>query len=199
MSLMRIMSSTHKYFNPEYEEFKHQTYVGLTHFYRQNMVTFEWPSMRDEPEMYSPRLDIAVGPFATNRRFIQEYDDLMQASRNFIVQLIDFHIGNIRRFDNPNYDLSFDQLKSKNYNSRCLLAIEVENVTSPKYIIGSAVNASALGRVGIFIAWTPPKLKQYIKLRKYLEFLASVEKNTFDTTNLLILDRNQFLSALQIR
>lgn len=156
----------------------------------------EWASMKDEIGLYSPRLDIAVGPFATTGTFVHEYDELMNTSRNFITRLLDSHLKNVRGLDNESYNLSYDELNQKNYNARCLLAIEIENEVSRKHIIGGAVNASALGRVGIFVAWTPDKLKAAIKLSRYLEFLKSVLKNTFDTTNLLILDKNQFLHAV---
>ena len=65
-------------------------------------------------------------------------------------------------------------------------------------MIGGAVNASVLGRIGILVAWSPDKLRAAIKLRRYLEFLARVGKNTFDTTNLLILSKEQLLDVLMM-
>ena len=179
------------------EEYRRIICHQLSRIYPAEQIIPEWVSMRDETGLYSPRLDIAVGPFATTRRFIEEYDDLMDHSRGFINTLIRLHVRNVRDYDNSSYSVSFKELKEKNYNSRCLLAIEIENQVSRKHIIGGAVNASALGRIGILVAWTPEKLKAAIKLRRYLGFLASVGKNTFDTTNLVILNKDQFLQATQ--
>jgi len=159
-------------------------------------VESEWDSMRGEFGLYSPRLDIAVGPFATSYRFIESYDRLMDGSQHLIQSLIDIHSTNVKNFDHEPYSLTFDQLRQKNSNSRCLLAIEIENRVSRKHLMGGAVNASALGRIGILVAWSPEKLKAAIKLRRYLEFLAMVGKNTFDTTNLLILSKEQLLDAV---
>ena len=45
-------------------------------------------------------------------------------------------------------------------------------------LLGGAVNAAALGRIGIVVAWTSEKLKAFAKLRRYLNFLGIVGKNT---------------------
>jgi hypothetical protein len=181
---------------PAVEEFKHQVCSRLSLVYPLVPILPEWTSMQDEIGIYSPRLDIAVGPFATDRQCGDDYDGLMENNKRFINRLIRCHINNVRKYDDKFYSLSFDRLKTKNYNARCFIAIEIENRVTRKHLIGGAVNASALGRIGIMIPWTPDKMRAAIKLRKYLEFLASVGKNTFDTTNLLILDKNQIMRAL---
>jgi len=178
-------------------EYQNLVTSGLKMIYPSVTVVTEWNSMREESGLYNPRLDIAVGPFATREPCAERYDDLMEISRKFVLSLLDIHLRNIREFDNPSYQLSYFDLKQKNYNARCLLAIEIENRVSRKHLMGGAVNASALGRIGMLVAWTPEKLKAAIKLKRYLEFLGSVGKNTFNTTNLLILDRNQLLWAVQ--
>jgi len=178
------------------EEYRQRVCIALARIYPMNRVTPEWISLRDEIGLYSPRLDIAVGPFAFRTRYIEDYDELMDNSRIFIEKMMNCHITNVRDYDESGYNLSYEELKEKNRNSRCLLAIEIENTTGAKYIIGSVVNACALGRIGIFIAWNHEKLKSAIKLRKYLEFLARVGKNTFDTTNLLILEKDQFFRCV---
>jgi hypothetical protein len=168
----------------------------LSRIYPTVEVVSEWASMKDEMGIYSPRVDVAVGPFATQGICIEQYNQLMDDSQDFIIKLINYHSVNIRAFTPESKLLTFNALKHKNSNARCLLAIEIENSGSRKHIIGDVVNASALGRVGIFIAWTPEKLRAVIKMRRYLQFLKRVGKNTFNTTNLLILDKNQFLQAV---
>src|SRR5262245_58746223 len=101
--------------------------------------------MKDEKGVYSPRLDVAVGPFATNQRFIEEYNYLMETSRQFIDNILIHHKNNIRQFDNEIDILSFKKLKNKNANARCLLAIEIENRVSRKHLMGGVINAAALG------------------------------------------------------
>jgi len=179
------------------KEYQNTLRGELSRIYPMIDVVTEWRSMKDELGIYSPRVDVAVGPFATQGTYIEQYDQLMDDSQNFIIKLLNYHIININAFDSEQNHLTFNILKNKNSNARCLLAIEIENSGSRKHIIGDAVNASALGRVGIFIAWTPEKLRAAVKMRKYLQFLKRVGKNTFNTTNLLILDKNQFLQAVQ--
>lgn len=128
--------------------------------------------------------------------FENEYDRLMEISREFIEMLIVYTLENIREYEAINSVITFENLKNKNRNARCLLAIEIENKVSRKHLMGSAINASALGRIGIAVAWNTDKLKAFIKLRKYLHFLGSVGKNTFDTTNLLIMDKEQLFQAI---
>jgi hypothetical protein len=160
-------------------------------------VKTEWASLADEMNMYCPRVDIAVGPFATNQSFITEYDALMESSRGFINGIIDYHLENLDIHDDGDRARLFDELKSKNQNARCLMAIEIENKVSRKHLMGSAINAAALGRIGIAVAWTSEKLRAFVKLQEYLRFLDSVGKNTFDTTNLLILNSTQFRRAIE--
>jgi len=181
--------------SPEVKEYQNSLKELLSKIYSD--VQTEWAAMSDEENMYSPRIDIAVGPFATNMRRGSEYDEMMNSSRGFIEEIIRIHTQNIESLTNSDTTLSFDNLKYKNHNARCLLAIEIENKVTRKQLIGSAVNAAALGRIGIVVAWTHDKLKAFIRLRKYLQVLGHVGKNTFDTTNLLILDKDQLQQAIQ--
>lgn len=178
------------------KEYQNQLCDGLHRIYPSVEIIPEWPSMQNEMGTYSPRLDVAVGPFAIEGIYIDEYNLLMDQSRPFITRLVKYHRENTKVIDGEKCQLAFNTLKYKNQNARCLLAIEIENRVSRKHLIGGAVNASALGRIGVIIAWTPRMLKAAVKLRRYLAFLSNVGKNTFDTTNLLILDKEQFLQAV---
>lgn len=160
-------------------------------------VKTEWSSMKGERDVYSPRVDLAVGPFATDGRYVEEYDNLLGESRPFIESLIAKHNENLTAFNPEPEDSYFEQLLSFNGNARCLLCIEIENETSRKHIIGGLVNASALGRVGILIPWTPQQLKAFLKLRNYLKFLRKAGKNTFKTDNVLILTKDQLDDCLR--
>lgn len=162
-------------------------------------VTEEWKPFGRMDNQYSPRLDIAVGPFAYTSRFEENYDALLNdiQSKNFINSLIT--ANNLNMINIGDNDLSnYSMLENFNYNARCFICIEIENEVSRKHIIGGLVNASALGRVAVLVAWTPDKLKAFIKLKKYLKFLSSVEKNSFKTDNILILSKEQFKQAVDV-
>ena len=181
----------------ELKIYQQQIVEGLRCIYSGSPVKSEWATMSNERNMYSPRVDIAVGPFAVRElRFENDYDILMENSRRFIQKLISYHLQNVRSINGYEPLLSFSELKFKNINARCLLIIEIENKVSRKHLMGGAINAAALGRIGIAVAWTEDKLRAFIKLMNYLHFLGSVGKNTFDTGNLLILNRHQLLQAI---
>ncbi len=163
----------------------------LQGIYPDQDVEIEWTSIRGDSSVYSPRVDAAVGPFATENKHIEEYSNLLETSEDFIRKLIQKHNENLKSFDLDIDEHLFTILKHFNQNARCLLCVEIENKVSRKHILGGFVNASALGRVAILIPWTSEKLKAFVKLRNYLGFLASVGKNTFKTDNILILTREQ--------
>lgn len=163
-----------------------------------NEVKTEWYSFKGHKDKYCPRVDLAVGPFATDRRYIEEYNVLInsQKSHRFIQSLLSKHNSNVRSINPDENETDYETISDFNNNARCFLCIEIENKVSRKHLIGGLVNASALGRIGVLIAWTPDKLKAFLKLRNYLKFLARVDKNTFKTNNVLIVNREQFDECL---
>ena len=157
-------------------------------------VTVQWRPFRGEgPAMYAPIVDIAVGPFAIQEQFIERYDELMEASRPFVDQLIEKHNVNCEAHEEH---VDFEQIKHFNQNARCLLCIEIEESGSRKHCLGNLVNASALGRVGLLVARNNEILRIFVRQRQYLHFLADVGKNTFNTQNVLVLTEGQFNECL---
>ncbi|BCC10827.1 MULTISPECIES: hypothetical protein [Bacillus cereus group] len=181
----------------QYQEYiKNQLQV----LYRQNEIKTEWNAMKGAREfnIYSPRIDVAVGPFAIYERYETEYDEMFSGSKVFIEKLIEFNRDNLTRhgyFVEPHI---YEEIMSQNRNARCFMAIEIENQVSRKHLMGGAINASALARVGIVIPWTDDKLNAFVRLVRYLHYLKLADKNTFNTTNLLIVTKEQFLEALNI-
>ena len=161
-------------------------------------VSPEWAALRDEPGVYSPRLDIAVGPFAIVGRCEREYDVLGDAHRPFLEAVHDAFIENVISLDQADFTPDLDSICSLNSNARCFLAIEIDTTGSRKHLMGGAVNAAALGRVGLSVAGTPKTLKALLRTRRYLRFLAGVGKNTFDTGNLMIVSVEQLADALGV-
>jgi len=175
-------------------------------------VKSEWRAMlRDEVgvrrhgasrrhRMYAPAIDLAVGPFATHRQFIWEYDELIDHSAGMIEAMLCCYRGNLRRFESVFAAPPFGQLCTLNQNARCFLAIEIEKGNqSLKYLIGSSINASALGRIGIVLAWDQCRLGDLLRGREFLSYMKQLDKNSFDTNNLLFLSKEQFIRVLERR
>lgn len=173
---------------------------------RYPQVETEWKAFTNISGIYSPRVDIAVGPFSVvpGRNCIREYDKLFNQSQKFIDRLISYHNNNVQQYritDDPriNESLCLPEmhiLKTYNKNARCFLAIEIENKVSRKHLLGGVVNASALGRIALVIGWNEKKVAALVRLQAYWDFLGSVRKNTYHTNNLLILSPDQTLEAL---
>ena len=159
-------------------------------------VKVQWPPFRGYGRgMFAPRVDIAVGPFATETRYENRYSELLEQTRSFVECLIEKHNQNV---ENNEERTSFDRIAHFNENARCLLCIEVEDTGSRKHCLGDFVNASALGRIGILVARSENMLKVFLRQRVYLHFLARVGKNTFRTGNTLVLTAGQFDECLAV-
>jgi hypothetical protein len=104
------------------------------------------------------------------------------------------HLENVDEADNDRFD--YESVINRNFNARCFLAIEVENQVSHKHLMGGAINAAALGRIGLAIAWSEDNLRKFVRMRNYMLFLSDVERNTFDTSNLLVLTAKQLLEII---
>lgn len=169
-------------------EYQLATCTALRTIYEE--VETQWrPFLRHGHQMYSPAIDIAVGPFATEQRFEARYTELLNQSRGLIDCLIEAHNQNIEDLQERT---SFDTIAFFNENARCFLSIEIENTGSRKHCIGDLVNASALGRVGLLVAWNDDVLRTFLRQRAYLRYLADAGKNTFRTDNALVLTTAQF-------
>lgn len=150
--------------------------------------------------MYSPRVDVAVGPFSIEEGTLgDDYDRLLRRHRRFIGRLRRCHDQNVRGSDPSEARSDLASMMQENWNARCLMAIEIENASSRKHLMGSAINASALGRVGIAVGWNEDWVRRFIRMRRYLRALGDLRKNTFKTTNLLILSRDQLTEAVVVQ
>ena len=117
-------------------------------------------SMRLSHNIYTPRVDVAVGPFAYNDSFAEEYNILLSTHQELLNKLKEKSINK----DWLDFDI--------NENPRCFIAIEVENSTGKdtKHLLGSITNASILGKVGILIVVNNKNglnnMKNYLKFAK---------------------------------
>ena len=65
--------------------------------------------------------------------------------------------------------------------------------------MGSIVNAGALGRIGILVAWQDKVLRAAIRMREYFDYLQKVEKRTFNMSGVIILTSEQFAASLEMQ
>ncbi len=94
--------------------------------------------------IYSPVLDVAVGPFATHTRYKKSYDEMVESLSQLIDSWATVFKENWQRYYvvNKNYQrvppsspsgykdfIGYDA----NRNARCFIAIEIENKTSSKH------------------------------------------------------------------
>jgi len=173
-------------------KYQNDTKIVLEHLY--NEVEVQWYPFRGQGRhIYAPVVDIAVGPFAIERRYEAQYTELLEQTRDFIERLIEKHNQNVEEAEERT---SFEHILHFNDNPRCLLCIEIEDTGSRKHLLGDLVNASALGRIGLLIARSERAFKSFLRQRVYLHYLANVGKNTFRTDNALVLTAEQFDECL---
>ncbi len=160
-------------------------------------VQVEWRAMQEQKSLYCPRIDIAVGPFVYDNSCIpDDHDKLVSQWERPIQTMLNYHKQNVENLSFEICRTSINDSCYKNKTARCFLAIEIENKVSRKHLIGSAINAMALGRLGIVLACTPEKLKAFIRQRRYLWYLSPAI--SLDTDNLLILNKEQFVNSFNL-
>ena len=74
----------------------------------------------------------------------------------------------------------------------------MENETTRKHLMGSIVNAGALGRIGILVAWQAKVLRAALRMREYFDYLQKVGKRTFNMGSVIILTSEQFAASLEM-
>ena len=128
---------------------EYQEIIGglLKQIYPPGSVKTEWKSEFDG-RIYSPRIDIAVGPFSVvdGTNLEQLYDDLFIGSSGLLTSLVDLHLCNLglvnNDFTNETRDRlifqKMERLQGTNRNSRCFLAVEIENKVSRKHLMGGS-------------------------------------------------------------
>lgn len=156
----------------------------------------QWPAF-SKTKGYSPRIDVAIGPFSIEdgQCLNNKYNDLINNAKTFLDACFNGFKKNVSNFDR---DISEIEINYQfNSNARCFLAIEIEKSGSRKHRLGDIVNVSALGKIGLVIAWDSDILNSFLRIMKYFEFLKEVKKNKIETKNVMILERNQFLEIVK--
>jgi len=156
-----------------------------------NEVNKEWNAAKNSQDdynrkIYCPRLDIAIGPFNINRNF-QDREKILQSikSKKKIIDKI-CKEGHLLEFP----------LKNNN-NPRCAIAIEIEYSGSRKHMLGDITNASILGGIGIIVAVGNKKLKQFVKMKGYIDFAVKNEKIKPIFNNIVIIGSEDLIKILE--
>ena len=142
--------------------------------------------------VYSPRCDVAVGPFSyRDRNYNSTYIRLANVPQiaSFISDL------RTRALAFPHYDpLSY------NNNPRCFISIEVEDRTAKdvKHLLGSMMNSSLMGKFGIIVV-SDRHLQYATRLLQYLDFVERVGKIQAELIrNVIVMPKSSFNALLQI-
>lgn len=134
----------------------------------------EWISFKKkEYKHYSPKVDLAFGPFSVtaNRTQRVAYNQLVSEPiiKKFLDEMYQFHIQNMREelYSNEYQVPDIYDVLHKNENARCFIALEIENKNSKKHMMGSIVNAASLGRIGIGVAYCDTAFKTMARVLHY--------------------------------
>ena len=175
---------------------------------RQDVITYWHAFAGQGRRIYQPVVDVAVGPFAVDEtRYMDEYDSMVHNHRDLINEWVMLSRENWQAVIGDHYwalpprtPTSYEDFvgNSANRNARCFIAIEVENKTSRKHLMGSIVNAGALGRIGILVVWQDKVLRATVRMREYFDYLQTVGKPTFNMNGVVILTSEQFAASLEM-
>jgi len=158
-------------------------------------IVAEWSALSDDRD--SPRVDVAVGPFAAKKSQRDNYGDLLREHGVLLQRLFALHSKNVQASANAANLHSYMRFVHRNQSARCLLAIEIESRGSRKHLMGGVMNACALGRIAIGVAWSKESLGSFIRMREYLASLHETGKESPDPMNLLILTSTQLMRAVK--
>ncbi len=158
------------------KEYQEKLTLKLQQIFGHDNVKKEWNIAKESRDaiqfnwMYTPRVDIAIGPFNIDRRIepnnIRINDSVSQYGQ-FVSQL--------------NVDAD------KNPNPRCFIAIEIENQTGNKHIFGSILNAASLGKIGIIIPISDKATKAIKNIMEYIKLLKEAKKQNIVHSNVAII------------
>jgi len=171
---------------------QNEIFIQLKRSFGDENVIKEWDVAKNSKdaytrELYCPRVDFAVGPFNIDAN-IDYNNKLIEESCQKYKELLELL--------KSRSDIK-DKALEPNENPRCFIAIEVEHKNSRKHRLGSLVNASALGKIGIIVASNERVFTSFVKIRKYLEFLEQAKKTRNVPENVIILTRENFLKSLR--
>lgn len=169
------------------DEYQNSVVSLLRETFPENQVKKEWDSIvydnrrkNSHKTLYSPRIDVAVGPF-------NDYTDARNGNDETAVMKNSLLVRRL----NERYDIQWNDL------SKCFLAIEVIFSGSSKHVMGDFLNATSAGAIGIIVS-RGKEHKKAMRIIKYLRSLEDskrIEKRAM--RNLMIFSDIEFLEFLE--
>lgn len=164
----------------------------LQQIFADEEVVKEWDTVKNDPhfsnhkDVYAPRLDIAIGPF-------NDYYELdCGIDRTKPMQSHPF----VKKLTQDKREAGLRLKDLWNSFSRCFVAIEIEFSGTSKHVLGSMINASVNGSIGIVIA-NKANYKKIERIFNYFLRLESLERMKLTTLgNLFLYEEDQFLNLL---
>jgi hypothetical protein len=191
-----VKKEIHEMNTKEYQSFISEL---LEEIFGAKSLVLEWDSLKYDLHIdkhigtYGPRPDIAVGPYNDSGDLDVNKDKTKLMKEHPFTKRIVQEIGWTKE----------DFTKSWNTFSRCYLAIEIElgsnkkSSNSSKHILGSMINASATGSLGIVIFDKNTKNK-VSRIYQYLLTLSQFGRMQFKTLdNLIRIDKDDFVNILK--
>lgn len=149
-------------------------------------------SMKIEEGFYSPRLDIGVGPYAFQPGNLNSLYSTLLKKRNTcnLIKNIAEKGFYLLKTINEGFIENSDCI-NQNDNARCFLAIEIENKTTRKHFMGSSLNASMMGKIGIVIC-EGESARNLEKLFGYIKEMIHREKSPEIMKNVIWIKKEEF-------
>jgi hypothetical protein len=152
-------------------DYQNKLLTDFQYIFSDQSVEKEWDSVKYDPhfsnhkEVYAPCHDIAIGPF-------NDYSDLdCGIDKTKPMQTHPF----IKNLINDRLQAGCQLKDVWNSFSRCFIAIEIEFSGSSKHILGSIINASVSGSIGIIIG-NEKNIKKIKRIDSYLFRLEELER-----------------------
>jgi hypothetical protein len=173
-------------------DYQNKLLKDFQYIFSDQPVEKEWDSVKNDPhlsnhkEVYAPRLDIAIGPF-------NDYSDLdCGIDKTKPMQTHPF----IKNLINDRLQAGCQLKDVWNSFSRCFIAIEIELNGSSKDILGSIINASVTGSIGVVVG-NKKNIDKINRIDSYLFRLEELERLKINTLgNLFIFEEEHFLKLL---
>ena len=172
------------------DEAKSEIVSRLKEIFGKDLVEDEWMSQAENEDwlkigkVYAPRPDIVIGPLNIHSgvKANKERENIEEVFKK--------------------HSLVFQNLSEKvdpngNENPRCLLAIEIEDSNTGKYMMGNFVNASILGKIGLVVVNKDNKgvWEDAERVEKFLRG-ALYHKKIKIATNTVLFEYSQFMAML---
>ncbi len=156
-------------------------------------------NIHDKNIVYDPKPDLAIGPF--HIKDDHKYQKMINDSYQIIERFIKYHNQNILKKYPTIKPVDIDTLCEVNNASNCLFWVEFDNTGSRKHILGSMINASMFGKIGIVVGFNNEEdnfHELHLKFYQYIEQKVKTRSISRFHHNIIILKPVQIITSLRI-